>query len=285
VKNRVAFLLGLDTAMLLLVVVLECINFTGLEWHQWLGFALCPVVLFHVVLQWPWFITQFRRMFTPGAYRVRVNAGLNLLLLALMAAVLFSGGFVSAQAVESLGESFGQVPIWSEVHGGLNFALVVLVGLHLALNWDWMVGACARPLFAHGRPGLGTAAVREASATGCSVEPAARSVSAAGRTLHAVGEIRRVSFAGWLGRAVAVLLVSSLAAGAAYFVIATTLPPGKRAAMERQRAAARADGTLRRQLAPRNRPAQPQRAGQLAGTFLITVLVAGVGRYVFRLRL
>jgi len=34
VKNRVAFLLGLDTAMLLLVVVLECINFTGLQWHQ-----------------------------------------------------------------------------------------------------------------------------------------------------------------------------------------------------------------------------------------------------------
>src|SRR4030095_2620057 len=97
VRNRVAFLWGLDTAMLLLVVVLECINFTGLQWHQWLGFAFCPVVLWHVVLQWPWFSTQFQRMLTPGAWRVRVNAGLNLLLLALMGAVLFSGGVRSSE--------------------------------------------------------------------------------------------------------------------------------------------------------------------------------------------
>src|SRR6185369_4058799 len=144
VKNRVAFLLGLDTAMLLLVVMLECITFTGLQWHQWLGFAFCPVVLLHVVMQWPWFITQFQRMRTPGAWRVRVNAGLNLLLLALMGAVLFSGGFVSAQGVESLGESFGRVPIWSRVHGWLNLALVVLVGLHLALNWTWLIAALRR---------------------------------------------------------------------------------------------------------------------------------------------
>ena len=113
-KNRVAHLLCLDIAMLLLVVVLECINFTGLQWHQWLGFAFCPVVLWHVVLQWSWFVTQFQRVLAPGAWRVRVNAGLNLLLLALMGAVLFSGGFVSAQAVGSLGESFGRVHIWSE---------------------------------------------------------------------------------------------------------------------------------------------------------------------------
>ena len=40
VNNRVAFLICLDSAMLLLVCVLEPIKLTGLEWHQWLGFAL-----------------------------------------------------------------------------------------------------------------------------------------------------------------------------------------------------------------------------------------------------
>ena len=145
--------------MLLLVVLLECINFTGLQWHQWLGFAFCPVVLLHVVLQWQWFITQFQRVLTPGAWRVRVNAGLNLLLLVMMAAVLFSGVFVSRQAVESLGEGFGRVRIWSEVHGLLNVALVVLVGLHLALNWDWMIAALRRRR--PERPGL--AIVRNAT--------------------------------------------------------------------------------------------------------------------------
>lgn len=258
-NNRVAFLLCLDTGMLLLVCVLECINFTGLQWHQWLGFAFCPVVLLHVVMQWQWFITQFQRMLAPGAYRVRMNAGLNLLLLVMMAAVLFSGVFVSSQAVESLGESFGQVPIWSEVHGWLNVALVVLVGLHLALNWDWMIAALRR--CRPERPGL--AIVR--NATG----PAAR---------------RRVGFASWLGRAVAVLLVASVGAGAAYFAIAAMLSPGKRAAMNYQRAAARANGSAPN-LAPRDRPISVRRAPDLAGTLSLTVFVAVIGRYVFRLRL
>jgi hypothetical protein len=259
VKNRVAFLLCLDTAMLLLVVVLECINFTGLEWHQWLGFAFCPVVLLHVVMQWQWFITQFRRMLMPGAYRVRVNAGLNLLLLALMGAVLFSGGFVSAQAVESLGESFGQVPIWSEVHGWLNVALVVLVGLHLGLNWDWLIGAVRRRR--PERPALATEIVSNQSAKAPRPVP-----------------LR------WLGRAVAVLLVALAGAAVAYFAIAATLPPGKRAAMDHQRAAAKAKG-LPPNLAPHNRPLTMRKAPDLAGVLALTVFVAVIGRYVFRLRL
>jgi hypothetical protein len=262
--------------MLLLVCVLECINFTGLEWHQWLGFAFCPVVLLHVVLQWQWFSTQFRRMFTPGAWRVRVNAGLNLLLLAMMAAVLFSGVFVSRQAMAWVGEGFGRVRLWSEVHGWLNFVLVVLVGLHLALNWDWMIAALRRRR--PERPGLvngRSAAVRETSTAGL-----------------------RVGLARSLGRAVAVLLVASVASGAVYFSMKALSYPKWRAAMERQRvAAANAAGRegnqpaprptepARARLAPRNRPAEPKRAGQLAAILVFTLLVAVIGRYVFRLRL
>jgi len=258
--------------MLLLVCVLECINFTGLEWHQWLGFAFCPVVLLHVVLQWPWFSTQFQRVLTPGAWRVRVNAGLNLLLLVLMAAVLFSGGFVSAQGVKALGESFGSVRIWSEVHGWLNFALVVLVGLHLALNWDWVIGACARPLFAHRHP-----AAADASRTAA---------------LRGVGLVRS------LGRAVAVLLVAALASGAVYFSMKAMLVPKWRARMERERLvtaaatesernqpASRPTEPARNPLMPRNRPLRLRDAPNVVGTLAVTVGVAIIGRYVLRLRL
>jgi cytochrome b561 len=275
-KNRVALLLCLDTAMLLLVCVLECINFTGLEWHQWLGFALCPLVLLHVVLQWQWFNTQFRRVFTPGAWRVRVNAGLNLLLLVMMAAVLFSGVFVSRQATAWVGESFGRVRLWSEVHGWLNFVLVVLVGLHLALNWDWMIAALRRRR--PERPGLASersAAVREASTA-----------------------VLRVGLARSLGRAAAILLVSSVATGAVYFSMKAMLYPKWRAAMERQRiAAASAPGREGNQpasrptepagnkFAPRNRPPRWRDAPNVAGTLALTVFVAVIGRYVFRLRL
>jgi hypothetical protein len=202
---------------------------------------------------------------------------LNLLLLLMMGAVLFSGAFASAQAVESLGESFGRVRIWSEVHGWLNFVVVVLVGLHLALNWDWMIAALRRhrpqrPALASGR----SAAVREAPA-------------AAQRLVCETAAPRDV--ARWVGRAVAVLLVASVGAGAAYYAeycaMEATLPPEKRAALNRQRAAAAASGTATAPILrpPHNRPVSMRQAPNVAGTLLVTAFVAVIGRYALRLRL
>jgi hypothetical protein len=107
-----------------------------------------------------------------------------------------------------------------------------------------------------------------------------------------------MSFATWLGRAVAVLLVASVGAGVAYFSMKAILLPKMRARMERQRlVTAGATGRegnqptprptepARNSLAPRNRPAEPERAGQVAATLAFTVFVAVIGRYVFRLRL
>jgi len=51
--------------MLALTCVLESLSLTGLTLHEWLGFILCPLVLVHVVLQWQWFATQFRRVWWP----------------------------------------------------------------------------------------------------------------------------------------------------------------------------------------------------------------------------
>ena len=114
-NHRIAFLICLDTAMLLLVCVLECLALTGLNLHVWLGFALCPLILVHVVMQWQWFITQFQRIRTTHTYRVRVNALLNLGLLFMISVVLLSGILASRQVTSVIGESFGRVRIWSEI--------------------------------------------------------------------------------------------------------------------------------------------------------------------------
>jgi hypothetical protein len=131
-------LLALDVLMLLMFGVLAAPSLTGRAGHEWLGFALCPVVLAHVVLQWPWFMSQFRRILAGGAWRTRANAALNYILFILMAAVLVSGIFISHQVVPIAGEHLGRVWVWSQVHSWLNFSLVVAVGLHLAINWDWL---------------------------------------------------------------------------------------------------------------------------------------------------
>jgi cytochrome b561 len=256
-NNRVTLLVCLDTAMLLLVCMLEPIKITGLEWHQWLGFALCPLVLLHVILQWQWFATQFRNMGKSGGYRVRLSALLNLMLFVLMAAVLVSGVFVSRQSTELIGESLGRVRVWREVHDSFNFLLVIFVGLHLALNWDWILAVLHRR-----RPHRpGTDAVLTAR--------------------------RSLTPAQYLGRILVLLLFASVAAGATYFAIKTTLPPGTRARLQNHPAVTvKADYLQKKRLAP-----SPRAADFWDGLFnfaisvLIVLLAAIVGRYVFRLRL
>jgi hypothetical protein len=259
--NRVAYLLFLDTAMLLLVCVLECVALTGLHLHEWFGFALCPLVLLHVVLQWEWFITQFDRMRTTSGWRIRINAFLNLILLLMMSAVLLSGVLVSRLGTTLVGESFGRVRVWSDIHGWLNFVLVVLVGLHLALNWDWIVAACRRRRA--DRQGSAGAPQQIASTSGTRWSP---------------------SFARATGRALAVILIASLAAGIAYQAFAPRTPAHER--LPQAQGAGREPKESAEQIAPRPRPpAWSEGLRQLNITTLALVFVVLIGRYVFRLRL
>src|SRR5690349_17894543 len=143
-SRRTLFVLLVDSAMLALVCVLECLDLTGLELHEWLGFTLCPLVLLHVSCQWPWFVTQFRKFLGAPSARVRINALLNALLLVLMSAVLISGVLNSRQGISLVGERFGSIRVWREMHNWLNFTLLVWVALHLGLNWDWVLGVLTR---------------------------------------------------------------------------------------------------------------------------------------------
>jgi len=186
---RARHLLVLDAGMLVLACVLQALSLTGLEWHEWLGFVLCALVLVHVILQWPWFVTGFRRLVARGPRRARVNLALNFLLFIVMVAVLVSGVLISNQIAPLVGGALGRPRVWSELHGWLNFTLIVLVGVHLAMNWDWILGAIRR---------------------------------------RTVPLVRLPAVPGFLGRGAMVLLAVCLVAAAAYGVMGAMLKPTPR---------------------------------------------------------
>lgn len=254
--------------MLVAVVLLECLSLTGLELHEWLGFVLCPLVLVHMVLQWQWFMTQFQRVLTAGAWRVRLNASLNLLLLIVMAAVLVSGGLVSNQSVATLGERFGRLRLWSEIHGDLNFILVVLVGLHLALNWDWIVAALRR--WRTKQSGLVESAPLTPALSSSDGERASRRGVTASSSPHNPRWLR------WLGRATAVLAVAFIAASGIYFAMAgmTHRPQGQHES-----------GAVPNFRPQGRRQSFPDGMRELSVTAGAVAIVVVVGKRVFRLRL
>jgi hypothetical protein len=248
--------------MFLLVCALMCVALTGLALHEWLGFGLCALVLFHVISRWRWFSEQFQRMLMPGAHRVWVNALLNTTLLVMMTALLVSGIFISSQVFPLVGAHFGRAQVWKEIHNWSSVVVIALVSLHLGLNWDWIVSAIRRN--ASNRPVLADITA-----------PLPRWPA---------------NLRSWLAGCVAIASIAGLGVFATYLATAATMRPQPMHTnvqnVQDQHDTANFSGEdARRTTAQRERP-QTLRGIKLFGITLFGVLaMAIIARYAFRLRL
>jgi cytochrome b561 len=143
-RNRLS--LWLDTLQFLAVCVLMVTDFTGIPIHEWLGIALVPALLFHLLLQWPWIATRTRRLPEPRTGRTRVNYGINLVLFLSMVATVQSGLAISRVAMRSVFPGWLGNRRWGQVHGWASSVLLLMVGLHVALNWDWILAVARKRL-------------------------------------------------------------------------------------------------------------------------------------------
>lgn len=132
--SRRRALLVLDACMAGLFVVLLSWHLTGLALHEWLGIALIATTLGHLLVHWGWMearASQAVRRSRAGGGAFALNAGL----FAAMGTTLISGVVISKVAVPNL-LSPATYLRWHGVHDGATFLAVVLLGAHLALNWD-----------------------------------------------------------------------------------------------------------------------------------------------------
>jgi cytochrome b561 len=140
----------LDIALLVSVCALMTVRFTGLVVHEWLGLALIGMVLAHLLFSWRWIATQSRLLFTAQTVRERINYVINLLLLLSVTAALVFGILISQKAVPALtGTNVSPKDMnlrWSNLHNMYAWLVLCLSGLHLAINWDWLLAA-TRNLF------------------------------------------------------------------------------------------------------------------------------------------
>lgn len=143
-RNRLS--LWLDTTLLLVTCALMVTPFTGIPLHEWLGIALVPALLLHVLLQWPWIATRTRRLVRPRTWRNRANYCINLGLFVSMVATVQSGLVISRVALPAFLPAWTGDRRWGQLHGWASSALLLLVGLHLALNWDWIWSVVRRRL-------------------------------------------------------------------------------------------------------------------------------------------
>ena len=147
-RLRITF--WLDVTLLVSVCALQTVRFTGLVIHEWLGLAMVVMVFAHLLLAWSWIATQSRRFFAVQSARERINYLLNLMLFAVVTAVIFSGILISQKAIPTLTGTKAASDMdwrWDVLHNDFSAALLILSGFHLAINWDWALAAVQKLLF------------------------------------------------------------------------------------------------------------------------------------------
>ena len=120
---------------------------TGILLHEWLSFVFAIPIIWHLVLHWKWIVKVTQRFFkhTPG--ETRFNHIWDIVLFIMMAVVFFTGVLVSEIALPVMGIPLEIDPFWVNLHNSTANLLLVMIAIHLAVHWDWIVNAFKRYLF------------------------------------------------------------------------------------------------------------------------------------------
>ena len=120
---------------------------TSLAVHEWLGLAMIPVAMIHLLFAWQWIVTSLSRLVGKSVWRLRINVLLNTLLFVAFVLVMFSGVMASAVVLPSLGLTLSGGINWQGTHNQWANYFLLLAGLHLAMNWSWINGTVRRLVF------------------------------------------------------------------------------------------------------------------------------------------
>jgi len=142
VKTNLFIDLGIFTALL---VALEP-NLTGIPLHEWLSVALAGTIVVHLLLHWDWIVKVLLRYFKKLLHVSRLQFVVDLLLFTAFTAVIMSGLMISRAVMPALGLSAISNPAMRMLHSTSANATLVLVGIHFAFNWGWVVSTVRRVL-------------------------------------------------------------------------------------------------------------------------------------------
>jgi Domain of unknown function (DUF4405) len=143
-RNRNTLNLFIDIAIFLTFLVAMAPHFSGIAVHEWLSIAFGAAIVTHLLLHWQWLVEVTRCLFGKAQWSARVNYVLNALLFIDVTVVIFTGLMISESALPALGIRLAPGGAWRTLHELTANLFVLIVGLHVALHWQWIINTLKR---------------------------------------------------------------------------------------------------------------------------------------------
>ncbi len=114
-------------------------RFTGISIHEWLGMSFIAAIITHLLFNWEWILNVGKTFFRKLWHQSRLNFVVDSAFFIVMTGVLFSGLMISKSVLPTLGIQLAVSRNWRSIHFMLSDTSVILLGLHFALHWKWVV--------------------------------------------------------------------------------------------------------------------------------------------------
>lgn len=122
-----AFFIGMDPTL------------TGIPIHEWLSLALAAAAIAHILLHWKWITTIGVAYFKKLFHNSRLKFALDVLLFISFTCLMMSGIWISRSILPVFGMAETKSLTWEGIHSTSANLTLIIIAIHLALNWGWLV--------------------------------------------------------------------------------------------------------------------------------------------------
>ena len=156
-KTNLLLDLGIFTAFL----VVSNPRMTGNSIHEWLGVSFAAAIITHLLFHWKWILQVGAEFFKKLFHQSRLNFAINALFFIAMTGVSFSGILISKDVLNIFGIQLNASQAWRMIHSATADATVILLGVHIALHWKWILNNLSRYVVSPVRAMLASSPSRE----------------------------------------------------------------------------------------------------------------------------
>ena len=146
-RNQTKTKLVIDVMLFIAFLITMDPHSSGIAIHEWLATALLAVVTVHLLLNWDWIVQITLRFIGRVNAQSRINYIINWLLFIDGTVIMLSGFMISESLLPFLGISLPRNFAWRSLHDLSANLFLILLGLHTALHWGWIVDAFKRCVF------------------------------------------------------------------------------------------------------------------------------------------